>query len=276
LYCVGATALNALYAEPYGPWCERFEIGYRNARAVLYDETGAARTADLRGLDIEVGAFNALQAARLRAFLRHRRPEAIIGGTMLVHRLAAAELRTALDGPPPELEQEAWMQREYSAAIEACLQEAAALDRAGELAAAVAALRHAVALDGFDPRSRWQLGLVQERQREFAAAASSFTVAHLLSAGDPRPIGERANLFVRVGLVERALEDYGRSIGRDANYLPARYNRAAVLMTLGRRDEAAADVAVLERHGAEVPPAWHAPPAADGPASSAAGDGGPR
>jgi len=188
LYCIGVTAAASLYSEPYGPWCERFEVGYRNAREAILDAAGEPREADLRGFRIELGAFNAFQAARLRAFLRQRRPDAEVAGTVLIHRLSAADLTAALEGKPAELEPTAWLQRENGREIDSCLEEAAALSAAGELAGAAAALGHAIALDGYDPRSRWELGLVQERRGDLAAAASSFTIVHLLESGDPRPI----------------------------------------------------------------------------------------
>ena len=50
-------------------------------------------------MDVEL-----LQFGRLRHFLRHRTPEAVVGGSLLVFRLTDAEVFTALFGRVPGIE----------------------------------------------------------------------------------------------------------------------------------------------------------------------------
>lgn len=135
LYCVSASALQTVADRPRGPWCRAFETAYADLLAWMQasaDQSdpvaavrllrGIVRDRDEYGLsmlstpptpdDLAVAAFNILQAGRLKAFLRHRAPDASIGGSILVHRLRAADIEQALHGPPAELAAQSWFERE--------------------------------------------------------------------------------------------------------------------------------------------------------------------
>jgi hypothetical protein len=135
LYCVSATALQGIADRPRGRWCRTFEEAYQAAIAWLAQHEGDADDASARqwlsvltrdrdelGVlslgeppsdhALAVTAFNILQASRLKTFLRHRAPDAVIGGSILVFRLDAAEIEQALHGPPAELDHQSWFERE--------------------------------------------------------------------------------------------------------------------------------------------------------------------
>jgi hypothetical protein len=46
--------------------------------------------------------FNLYRASRLSAYLRTREADGTINGSILVYHVGIADLRLALDGPPPE------------------------------------------------------------------------------------------------------------------------------------------------------------------------------
>jgi tetratricopeptide (TPR) repeat protein len=102
---------------------------------------------------LAIAAFNILQAGRLKAFLRHRPPDAVIGGSILVFRLDAAEIERALHGPPAELDDQSWFERErYGTADELVRQGRRHLDeeRADQ---AVVTFESATRLYPGDPRA---------------------------------------------------------------------------------------------------------------------------
>jgi len=103
LYCVSATALAAVYTDPAGRWCRKFEATYQNLRAKI-----ASPLLDERAR----GVLNALQAARLLAWLRYRSPDESIGGAILLFHLDQEEIDAAIAGPPRELDDESWRDRE--------------------------------------------------------------------------------------------------------------------------------------------------------------------
>lgn len=175
IYCVSATALQGISDRPRGRWCRLFEDHYRrasqwlDARGEQADEGSTKQllrkfTADRDDLglgdigrapslpDLAVTAFNILQAARLEAFLRQRKPDASIGGSILVYRLDAAAIDAALHGPPAELDDLAWFEREqYGTPDELVRQGRRHLDE-GRAAAAHAVFESATRFYSGDPR----------------------------------------------------------------------------------------------------------------------------
>lgn len=103
LYCVSATTLAAVYTDPAGRWCRKFEATYQNVRSTLASGAVDERT---------IAAFNGLQAARLLAWLRHRQADDSVGGAILLFQLDEKEIDAAINGPPRELDAESWLDRE--------------------------------------------------------------------------------------------------------------------------------------------------------------------
>jgi hypothetical protein len=175
IYCVSATALQGISDRPRGRWCRLFEDHYRRASQWLdaggkEADDGSAKqllrafTADRDDLglgdigqppslsDLAVAAFNILQAARLEAFLRQRTPDASIGGSILIYRLDAAAIDAALHGPPAELDDLCWFEREgYGTPDELLRQGRRHLDE-GRAAAARAVFESATRFYSGDPR----------------------------------------------------------------------------------------------------------------------------
>lgn len=142
LYCISATALQGMSDVIKGPWSRTHETMWQTSRQFMArhenspDEAAAAAlitnlTVDrdeahvraIRGVatvhDRAVAASTILQAGRLKAFLRQRPPDASIGGSILIWRLSQADLFAALEGPPAELADQSWFEREgYGTAAE--------------------------------------------------------------------------------------------------------------------------------------------------------------
>jgi hypothetical protein len=112
-YLISASMMQPVYYEltgPWGPWNERHEAVYQQLYAdvkPLLGDAGAARMAALnRHLPGEwpglLQQFDIYRLARLTAWLRQREPDETINYSVLVFHLTGADLRRALDGPPPE------------------------------------------------------------------------------------------------------------------------------------------------------------------------------
>jgi len=195
-YCVSASALQGVADRPRGPWCRTFEIAYRDVSALMQasvDRPDQAATVRLmRGLvrerdefglttvgspptpdDLAVTALNILQAGRLKAFLRHRTPDASIGGSILVYHLDAGDIEQALHGSPTELEELSWFERErYGTADELVRQGRRYLgdDRPGD---AIAVFESATRLYPGDPRAWEGLAVARRLHGDEAGAATA-------------------------------------------------------------------------------------------------------
>ena len=108
LYCVGATMLEQVYGLYQGPWTRELEGDYQFLRAFepmfqAYWTDPAARAR----LEKEVAPdkwtvsrdrFQRLRFARLCYCLRARKPDAMIGYSILIYRLTAADVAAATGG----------------------------------------------------------------------------------------------------------------------------------------------------------------------------------
>lgn len=111
LYCVSATLVQTLYTGRVGPWTPAFEEEYRSLRREmtrfreLYRDPAARRALlDERGPEAWrqlFTAYNRLRSVRLYHFLQRRLPDGRAGYSILIFRLTEAEVRQAVDGPPP-------------------------------------------------------------------------------------------------------------------------------------------------------------------------------
>ncbi len=113
LYAISASMLQHVYLGIRGPWTPANEKRYQELRRLdadfrLIQERPAEIAAIMRrrpGVDwaYEWSAYEQLRFARLCHYLRARRPDAMIGYSILVFRLQPAELAAALHGPASEL-----------------------------------------------------------------------------------------------------------------------------------------------------------------------------
>ncbi len=114
-YAISATLYESVYTLTFGPWNTKFEQKYqlclKEMAAYEQAEKNPALTEQLLQMhpqsywDDEFGWFERLRFARLTAWLRHHKPDpdANVGYTILIWRLNLADLRAALLGPPPEI-----------------------------------------------------------------------------------------------------------------------------------------------------------------------------
>jgi 4-amino-4-deoxy-L-arabinose transferase-like glycosyltransferase len=119
-YFISSTILQSVrfgsirpWAPPWGPWNRRYEEIYQRLGPrvrVFIDGDPAARAAAIAHANpaelwsrlLEVLEYDEFRFARLKAALRHREPDDLINGAILVYQLTDADLAAALDGPPPE------------------------------------------------------------------------------------------------------------------------------------------------------------------------------
>ena len=108
VYALSATMLQQVYSPVRGDWTLQDEQEFQTLRALepqllAYQEDPARRTELVREVPaekLESGwrRYDLLRLARLCYYLRVRKPEANINGSILVHRLNAAEIAGALGG----------------------------------------------------------------------------------------------------------------------------------------------------------------------------------
>ena len=108
IYCVSATMLQQVYSPVRGAWTVAFEQEYQAERLKegLFREYWT--NADTRDAVRASGAatafeetwrrYDLLRFARLCHYLRARRPDAVIGHSIFIHRLSAVELQAVLHG----------------------------------------------------------------------------------------------------------------------------------------------------------------------------------
>ena len=275
LYCISATLLQGVYAEPFGPWCVPFEITYRQARRFIDDDTGDPTTAgaivsesrgDLPSVDGHdavnapavqaeaIYAFNLLQAGRLRSFLRHRRPDANVGGSIVVFRLNAADLEEALLGPPSELEDVSWMERDSGGDAAALIRQSDQLFNSGALVEAEEKLEQATRLDPSSTTAWDRLGLTYAARGLHDKALAAHDKAARLAPHDPEPLYHRGNLLAAADRIEEAITAYDAAIARAADFAPAYFNRGVLKLRQGAEDAAAIDLNRCRELGGNVPP----------------------
>jgi hypothetical protein len=112
VYCISATMLQSVCSSFPSPWNAQDEYLYRASGSDLQrwnasanDPVARARLVQERGKDFWPAciSFNGeLRLDRLCAYLRHRTPDANVGGSILIYRLSDANVGQALAGPPPE------------------------------------------------------------------------------------------------------------------------------------------------------------------------------
>jgi hypothetical protein len=115
LYVISATLLESDYTVTFGPWCTKYEQLYQTTlrNMELYEPATRDPLVHAQLLKIHpqqywddnFTLFESLRFGRLCAWLRHHRPpDANVGYSLLIWRLNLLELKDALLGPPPEID----------------------------------------------------------------------------------------------------------------------------------------------------------------------------
>lgn len=109
LYCVSATMLQQVYSPVRGDWTPALEKEYQELRAReplfrhYWQDPATQKEVRATGLaeafERNWDRFDLLRFARLSAVLRAREPDAMIGWSILIYRLSAAEVDAAINGP---------------------------------------------------------------------------------------------------------------------------------------------------------------------------------
>ena len=265
LYCVSATLLAAVYDEPLGRWCEKFEATYQRARQFVESQSGesddtaaaeavvtasgesgvkVAPTVLDDGTSVSeaaVYAFNILQSGRLRAYLRHRQPDADVGRSILMFRLSAADLDAALRGPPAELLPESWMQRDSRGDAVALVNRGDALADEGKLIEAETVLEDARRLDPYNAKAWARLGLVYAARQRNDKAIHAYEKAARLAPSDAEPLYNLGLLLATLGRPDEAIAAFGTAIERDPKFADAWFNRGVLRLRRGAVREARED-----------------------------------
>jgi 4-amino-4-deoxy-L-arabinose transferase-like glycosyltransferase len=108
IYCVCATELQDVYSPFRGPWTPAWEIEYQGLLHGMRAELATGKRDSLiaefgNGPSKPLWDLDRLRFARLAQYLRLRRPDAMIGYSILIYRLSAEEVHAAVDGSPAEL-----------------------------------------------------------------------------------------------------------------------------------------------------------------------------
>jgi hypothetical protein len=108
LYCVSATQLQDVYSPFRGPWSPAREAAYQRLLRQMRAEMAAGKRDTLigefgEGPSKPLWDLDRLRFARLAQYLRLRRPDAMIGYSILIYRLSREEVHAAVDGTATEL-----------------------------------------------------------------------------------------------------------------------------------------------------------------------------
>jgi hypothetical protein len=112
-YCISATMLQNVYNQFRGHWIRRSEARYQELASKVREFQNASAD-ERRSLIAKDGApfwnrafqlYEQARFARLSSFLREREPDANINYSILVYRLNAADVASAVEGPPVELDE---------------------------------------------------------------------------------------------------------------------------------------------------------------------------
>jgi tetratricopeptide (TPR) repeat protein len=273
IYCVSATLLQAVYDEPLGPWCEKFEKTYKRSREFVesMDRDDAAADAIIKdsvdhGLTVgsstddeasvaeaAVYSFNILQSGRLRAFLRHREPDANVGRSILIFRLSASDLDAALRGPPAELLPESWMERDSRGDAVALIRVGDRLCDEGKLVEAEETLEQARRLDPFNGKAWARLGFVYAARGRHEKALESYMKASRLDPDDPEPHYNRGTLLAELGRIDEAITALDGALARNETFREAYFNRGVLQLRRGAERPAREDFRRFVDLGGELP-----------------------
>jgi hypothetical protein len=120
VYCLSATMLHRSYTMVRGPWSEAYEHEYQRLTAWVHhlnqlpkdakptDTDGSALTA--KEVQDRLVNLEQMRFARLCFFLQLRRPDAVIGHSILIYRLTDLEVGVAEGASLPVLLQAASLQ----------------------------------------------------------------------------------------------------------------------------------------------------------------------
>jgi tetratricopeptide (TPR) repeat protein len=262
VYCVSATALQAVYDEPFGHWCRKFEQTYQNAREYVLARNAASGVGSPAAPMVDgessveavaVHSFTILQASRLRAFLRHRPPDATVGSSILVFRLSAADLERALVGPPAELDEVSWMERDSGGTAATLVRRGDQLFDEGRLVEAEESLAQATRLEPNNPKAWGHLAVVHQARGMVEKAEAAFTRAIQLSQDDPEPCYKRGLMRAERGRLDEAIADFTEAVRRDPADRQVWFNRGVLHLRTGRTDLARGDLEEFKKRGGEIP-----------------------
>jgi tetratricopeptide (TPR) repeat protein len=122
-----------------------------------------------------------------------------------------------------------------------------ALRRQGDLDGAEARFRAALALDSSHARARRALGLVLRQKGDLDGALAELRRSTEQLPADAQGHNVLGTLLVRRGDLAGAIDAFGRAARLDPSLAEARVNLAQALARAGRRDEARAEAAEVER-----------------------------
>ena len=108
LYCVSATMLQDVYSPCRGPWTPALEAAYQRLLRQMRAEIAGGKRDTLiaefgNGPSKPLWDLDRLRFARLAQYLRLRRPDAMIGYSILIYRLSAEEVHATVNGTAAEL-----------------------------------------------------------------------------------------------------------------------------------------------------------------------------
>jgi hypothetical protein len=111
-YCISATMLQNIYSLYPGRWNRPYENAYQIMKQTVQmfvasspeDRSKLIATRGTRYWQQFFGNFEHIRLARLTSFLRQRKPSREINYSIFVYPLSAADLFSALEGPPAELD----------------------------------------------------------------------------------------------------------------------------------------------------------------------------
>jgi 4-amino-4-deoxy-L-arabinose transferase-like glycosyltransferase len=249
LYCVSATAYQSVFmVEPPGRWNKSYEETYAGLRH-MFDEAGSAAPPE----PAAVASFNGLQTGRLLAWLRRRGPLAIVGRSILVFKLSAADVAAALSGPPAELDEHSLAETDPVLHAESLLSRANRLLDSGLIAEAIPLLEAAVARLPTHARAWGYLGVARQATGHPEAAGQAFAESLRCDPRDPETHYNQGLWFASLGQWSEAEAAMSQALALRTDFREAVYNRGMIRRRLGRDADSRADLARFQALGGTLP-----------------------
>ena len=133
---------------------------------------------------------------------------------------------------------------------------ASLLRDAGDYDTAVEILRETVRVSGLNARIYAELGQIYIAQKRLELAQLVLSKALELDAKDPAVYNALALLAQRQGKSQEAFERFDQAVALDANYIDARFNKAAVLLDAGDYGRAKTELLAIVQKRPDDFAAW--------------------
>ena len=155
-------------------------------------------------------------------------------------------------GPPAELDEVSWMERDSGGTAATLVRRGDQLFDEGRLVEAEESLAQATRLEPNNPKAWGHLAVVHQARGMVEKAEAAFSRAIQLDEDDPEPCSNRGLLRAERGRLDEAIADFTEAIRRDPADRQVWFNRGVLHLRTGRTDLARGDLEEFKKRGGEI------------------------